>query len=347
MGNTHKFRIFVIAALAASTLAATSGTALADSDRSDDDDDRSNGVVHLDERFDGWFSNGMSNEASACGPFAESADAVVWHLYLDVPDEVDAEDLTKVQVQFGGAVDVETRYDVADGRVNVWARTSVKQTGNGKYARQGAHTSIKKAQVHVADKEVRLGKDAAIQLGNVCYSGLGPIGEITIYLQGLVCDGYDRFAGNQVVDSSTRWDLTGGDWQLWDQVYKNNAPTVKVVGKTKGCTFENNQQFAVGTSAGMANRTVLPGTTDAADNGLLKISSADLPAEHRKALFWVNEQLWFERLDNHELGAFQCYDDRLHADNAEWILIRDYDKLPSTITCIAWNVTAAAARNNS
>lgn len=32
-----------------------------------------------------------------------------------------------------------------------------------------------------------------------------------------------------------------------------------------------------------------------------------------------------------------------YADSFEWILIEDYDKLPSTITCIAWNVTPAAA----
>lgn len=340
MANSHKLKVLVVAAMAATTLIATSGVAVADSGDTIGD-------AHLDERFSGWFSNGMVNDASACGPFAESEEAVVWHLYLDVPDEVTAGDLDKVDVEFGGSVAVDTRFAVENGRVDIWARTSVKNPEKDNYARQGAHTSVKKAHVHFSGKDIRLDKDAVIQLGNVCYSGLGPIGEITIYLQGLVCDGYDRFAGNQVNDASARWDNTGGDWQLWDRIYKDNAPTVKVVGKTKGCSFEADQQFAVGTSSGMANRTVLPGTTDAGNNGLLKISSADLPLEHQRALFWVNEQLWFERIDNHQLGAFQCYDDRLHADNTEWILIRDYDKLPSTITCITWNVTAAVGQSDS
>jgi len=116
-----------------------------------------------------------------------------------------------------------------------------------------------------------------------------------------------------------------------------------VVGRPKGCSFDGNQRFAVGTSSQMVNRYVLPGSTDAANSGLMTISSADLPEVHQQALFWANEELWFQRLDNQALSAFQCYDDRLHADNYEWILIRDYDKLPSSITCIAWNVTPAAA----
>jgi hypothetical protein len=118
---------------------------------------------------------------------------------------------------------------------------------------------------------------------------------------------------------------------------------VHVAGKAKGCSFDGNQRFAIGTSSQMANRYVIPATTDAADHGLIKLSSRDLPEVHQQALFWANQELWFERLDNQALGAFQCYDDRLHADNYEWILIDDYDKLPTTITCIAWNVTPGAA----
>jgi len=328
----------LVVSLAAGSLVATAAVSVADSDSS-------RGTIHLDDRFEGWFSNGMNNDPSACGPFASSADAVVWHLFVDLPHDLDitAEDLTKVEVAFGGKVDQQIDYTVTGNRVDVWARVAVKDPSNPNYLRQGAHTSIRKAQVHVAGHAYQLGsdgidKDTTIQLGNVCYDGLGPIGEITFYLQGMDCDGYDRFSGNQVTDSSSRWDQTAGDWQLWNKVYEKNAPTVKVAGKTKGCSFSGVQQFAVGTSSGMADRHVLNATTDAGDNGLIKVSSAQLPEAHQRALFWANEELWFERIDNQSLGAFQCYDDRLHADNYEWILIRDYDKLPSTITCIAWNV---------
>jgi len=329
-------KTLLVIAMTVAVVASTAVAALAQPDKS-------NGVVHLDEQFVGWFSNGMVNDSEACGPFTASADAVVWHLYLDLPDSVSPDDITKAEVAFGGSVAAEVDWAVADGRIDIWARTTVKDAGQSGYARQGAHTGIRDAQVHLADEDVRLGKDVVIQLGRVCYSDLGPIGEITFYLQALICDGYDRFEGNQVTDSSGHWDQTGGDWQLWAKYYVGRAPKVKVAGKTKGCTFDGNQRFAVGTSAQMANRYVLPGTTDAADLGLIKLSSRDLPEVHQQALLWANEELWFERLDNQALGAFQCYDDRLHADNYEWLLIEDYDKLPSTITCIAWNVTPAEA----
>ncbi len=269
--------------------------------------------------------------------------AWLWHLFVDLPEDVGPDDVTKADVLFGGSVASEVEWAIANGRMDIWARTTVKDAGESGYVRQGAHTRIREAEVHLADDDVRLGQDVAVQLGRVCYSELGPIGEITFYLQALVCDGYERFDGNQVTDTSGRWDQTGGDWQLWGKYYTGIAPTVKVAGKTKGCTFDGSQRFAVGTSAQMANRYVLPGTTNAADHGLIKLSSKDLPTEHQQALLWANEELWFERIDNQALGAFQCYHDRLHADSFEWILIEDYDKLPSTITCIAWNVTPAAA----
>ncbi len=328
-------RTLLVVFMAMAMVASTTIGALA---RPDD----SNGIVHLDEQFVGWFSNGMINDAEACGPFAASAEAVVWHLYLDLPDGVSQEDVTKAAVEFGGSVASDIEWAIAGGRIDIWARTAVKNAGQSAYARQGAHTRIRDAQVHLADEDVRLGRDVAIQLGRVCYSDLGPTGEITFHLQAFVCDGHDRFPGNEVTDVSGTWDETGGDWQLWDKIYKGAAPTVQVVGRPKGCRFDGNQRFAVGTSSQMANRYILPGSTDAADSGLMKISSTDLPEVHQQALFWANEELWFQRLDNKALGAFQCYDDRLHADNYEWILIRDYDKLPSSITCIAWNVTPAA-----
>jgi len=331
MASSRTTRFLLVVALTAASLVASAGMSFADSEKS-------NGTVHLDERFEGWFSNGMTNDPAACGPFTASESAVVWHLYLEVPSHVGTSDLAKVKVDFGGKVEEEIKYQVSDGRADIWARVTLKKPDSQNYARQGAHTSIRKARAQVAD--ATQGRSGSIQLGNVCYQGLGPIGEVTFYLQGMDCDGFDRFDGNQVTDSSDTWDQTAGDWRLWNKVYEKDAPTVKVAGRTKGCDFSGSQRFAVGTSSDMANRYVIPATTSAADNGLIKISSADLPEEHQRALFWANEELWFERFDNHQLGAFQCYDDRLHADNVEWILIRDYDKLPSTITCVAWNVTA-------
>ena len=334
MGSSNRACITVIFALVAGLLGTTAGTALAE-------DEGSNGVIRLDEKFEGWFSNGMINDEAACGPFTASADAVVWHLFVEVPDDIDPEDVNVADVDFGAKVAAETRVETSEGRIDMWVQVRVKDPAKAAYARQGAHTSIEDARIHISDDDVRISKQTTIELGRVCYADLGPVGEVTIYLQGLVCDGYDRFAGNQVDDASGRWDSTGGDWQLWDKIYTDNAPTVSVVGKTKGCSFSGSQQFAVGTSAGMADYYLLPQMTNANDNGLIKLSSTDLPEAHQRALFWANEELWFQRLDNQQLGAFQCYDDRLHPDNFEWILIRDYNKLPSSITCVAWNVSAA------
>lgn len=335
MGFEKHLRILTVVALVGGILGATAATASAD-------DSASSGVVDLDDKFEGWFSNGMDNNSEACGPFAASADAVVWHLYTSVPEGLDLEDVNVADIDFGASVASEIKVAVNGTQVDMWARVTVKDATKDAYVRQGAHTSIKKAKLHFSNPDVRHDKDATIQLGSVCYEGLGPIGRMTIYLQGLVCDGYDRFAGNEINDGSSNWDSTAGDWELWNKVYNKNAPTVRVVGKTKGCAFSGSQQFAVGTSAGMANRHVIQATTNAAENGLIRLSSADLPIEHQRALFWANQELWFERIDGQALGAFQCYDDRLHPDNFEWILIRDYDKLPSSMSCIAWNVTAAS-----
>lgn len=331
MGLIKGTRIVVVAALVAGLLGVNVGGALAD-------EEGSNGVIWLDERFVGWFSNGMNNDPAACGPFSSSTEAVVWHLYVELPDEIEPAAVNVADVEFGGKVASEARVAAGQGRIDMWVRVQVKDATKDAYVRQGAHTSIRDARIHISDEDLRIGKESTVQLGSVCYSGLGPIGEITIFLQGLVCDGYDRFEGNQIDDASGRWDATGGDWQLWERIFRSNAPTVAVVGKTKGCSFSGSQRFAVGTSSGMANYHEIPHITDAGAGGLITLSSSDLPVEHQRALFWANEELWFQRLDNHQLGAFQCYDDRLHPDNFEWILIRDYDKLPSSITCIAWNV---------
>ncbi|NND03361.1 MAG: hypothetical protein HKN91_11295 [Acidimicrobiia bacterium] len=335
MGSNNRTRISLVIALVAGLLGANAGSALADGERSED-------VIYLDEAFEGWFSNGMNNDApGACGEFAPRSDAVVWHLYADLAgvetEDIDVEDVV-VSLAFGAKVEATHRVAVADGRADVWVQVRVKDAGNSKYVRQGAHTSIDGAKLYLGDEDVRIPDGVALQLGDVCYSGaLGPVGEIQIFLQGLVCDGYDRFDGNQIDEASEHWDSTGGDWQLWDKIFRENAPTVKVAGKTKGCNFSASQRFAVGTSAGMANYHEIDLTTNAAD-GVIKLSSRDLPEAHQRALFWANEELWVQRLDNNELGAFQCYDDRLHPDNFEWILIRDYNKLPSSIACVAWNV---------
>ena len=336
MGFNNRTRIAVIIALVAGLLGGNAASALAD-------DEGSNGVIRLDDRFEGWFSNGMVNDGAACGPYAASSDAVVWHLFVAVPDDIDSEDVNVAAVEFGANVASEVRVETSEGRIDMWVQVKVNDPSKDAYARQGAHTSIEDARIHISDEDVRISKQTTIQLGAVCYEGLGPVGEVTIYLQGMVCDRHDRFEGNQIDDASGRWDSTGGDWQLWNKYFKNDAPTVKVVGKTKGCSFSGSQQFAVGTSAGMADYHVIPQLTDAGDNGLIKLSSVDLPVAHQRALFWANDELWFQRLDDQQLGAFQCYDDRLHPDNFEWILIRDYNRLPSSITCIAWNVTAAAS----
>lgn len=327
-----KRRVLFIFALVGAMVINTAATALADGG--------SSSHLDLDEHFEGWFSNGMVNDAAACGPFAASEDAVVWHLFADLPQqsaEISTEDVD-VSLDFGGSVATDVRFEVSADRVDIWARVAVKDPSKDAYVRQGAHTSIEKVRVKFATEDVVVA-NASVQLGNVCYSGLGPIGEITIYLQGMMCDGFDRFEGNEINDASSGWDSTAGDWQLWDKIFKNNAPTVKVAGKTKGCSFSGTQRFALGTSASMTGYYEVPGTTDAANTGLIKISSRDLPEAQQRALFWATEELWVQRLDNQRLGAFQCYDDRLHPDNYEWILIRDYNKLPSDITCIAWNVS--------
>ena len=342
MGSFNRTRIFVVVALVAGLLGGNAATALAD------DEGRSNEVIYLDERYEGWFSNGMINDPAACGPYTAAADAVVWHLYVELPDGVDDVELDRdddrddveFSVAFGTRVKTDYRVTVTGDRADVWVRTRVKNPNSNAYARQGAHTSIEGAKLYLGDDDIDV-SDLTLQLGRVCYEGMGPIGEVHIYLQGMVCDGYDRFEGNQVNEASSHWDSTGGDWQLWDKIFRENAPTVKVVGPTRGCSFSGTQRFAVGTSSSMANYFELPFTTNARD-GLIKLSSKDLPAAHQQALLWANEELWFQRLDNQALGAFQCYEDRLHPDNFEWILIRNYNKLPSSITCIAWNVRTGA-----
>lgn len=81
MRKSRRLRALAVVALAATSLVTAGGAALADSEES-------NRVVHLDDRYEGWFSNGMVNDPAACGPFASSEEAVVWHLFLDVPEQV-------------------------------------------------------------------------------------------------------------------------------------------------------------------------------------------------------------------------------------------------------------------
>ena len=138
MRSNGRSRTLLVIGMAAAMIASTVVTAMAAPENS-------NGVVHLDERFVGWFSNGMINDSEACGPFSPSADAVVWHLFVDLPEDVGPDDVTKADVLFGGSVASEVEWAIANGRIDIWARTTVKDAGESGYVRQGAHTRIREA----------------------------------------------------------------------------------------------------------------------------------------------------------------------------------------------------------
>lgn len=326
-----KRRSLFVAATIAALVVGMSPAALAD------DDDR-DGRIELDSRFQGWFSNGMINDPEACGPFDASDEAVVWHLYADLPAGVDTnddDDDTEVSVKFGGDdLKSRVRYRIESDRIDIWARVESRRArGN-----PGAHTSIERARLEIEEDDGGL-PDVALQLGSVCYDDLGPVGKMAIRLQGMVCDGYHRLPGNQINAESLRWDATDGAWESWGTVSKEDRPRVEVSKPTEGCSYSGNQRFAIGTSSDMDDYHEIPGTTRATNRGLIELSSTDLPPAHQRALFWVHEQLWVQSLDNDLVpGVFHCYEDSLHPDDYEWILFRDYNRLPSSITCISWKV---------
>lgn len=98
MGNRNTTRILLAVALIAGMLGVNATAALADGKSGIKDFD-------LNDRFEGWFSNGMVNDPEACGSphFEASEDAVVWHMFVDLPAGADAE-IKDVDVKSGGNV---------------------------------------------------------------------------------------------------------------------------------------------------------------------------------------------------------------------------------------------------
>lgn len=299
--------------------------------------------VKLDTQYKGWYSAGMWNDPAACGPFESSEDAVVWHLYADLPEGAEEATVKRVANKFKGKVDSEVHVEKNGNRLDVWAQVEVGDMSDPDQVRRGAHTSIRRMNIKLNKKVIPRDGSVTLKLGNVCYSGIGPVGEINIHLQAITCDSFDRIRGNEITPESEQWDATSGGYENWRKIYEGNAPKVRFRKKARrGCEFDPNQQFAIGTSAQMDNYFVLPGTTNGAD-GALHISSRDLPEVHQKALFWVHDQLWFSWVENQQFGAIQCYKDSLHADTVEWIDFHNYNRLPSDIYCVAWNVAVADA----
>ena len=207
--------------------------------------------LKLDTSYVGWSSNGMHNDAAACGPFTASEDAVVWHFHADLPEGAEDAAIKSLKVRFAGKHDVEVESAKNGTRVDLWARVSVSNPDDPELARQGAHTSVRRVNVKLS-KKIAASSEATLTLGNVCYVGLGPVGEINIALQSFVCDSYSRIRGNEITSESAQWDDTNGGYEDWKRTYDGNAPKVRLRSKARrGCEFDGGQQFAVGTTAWM------------------------------------------------------------------------------------------------
>ena len=262
----------------------------------------------------------FTNETTACGPWNPSTRAVVWH--LEVTDRDPSFALESAEVRFADGIGSSV---VIDGG-SVWVRTL-------------GHARLVAADVTwVRHGDAPAAAEPSVRLDHVCYRGIGPVAEIELVFQAVLCDDWTAIDGNQVTRESANWDDTAGRYREWGHTYDGDAPRVRQLADLpEGCDWDDAQRYAIGTSPKLANRTMLPMGVGVGP-GTRVVSSRDLPSVFRQALSAGDGELWItrDRRDDVAFGAFQCHDERLHPDDVEYLSARRLDRAP--VVCVAWNV---------
>ena len=264
----------------------------------------------------------FANDDTNCGPWDPSDQAVVWH--LDV-----------------AGLDPSLAIDVAEVRFADGVGSSVVVDGSSVWVRTLSHARLEAAELTTVHRgEARDVARSTVRLDHVCYRGIGPVAEVELVLQAVVCDDWSAIDGNEVSGESANWDETGGRYREWGRTYHDDAPRVRQLADLpEGCAWDDGQGYAIGTSRQLANRTEVP-TGQRVAPGTRVVSSRDLPAVFQQALSAGDGELWIVRdlRDDVALGAFQCHDERLHPDDIEHIEAHRLDGAP--VVCVTWNVAA-------